>query len=165
MWVNAVSVVWRWKREFATFSGFEADATWRALTWQQGGLSLNAGFDSVRARLDSGANRNLPRIPPQRWRLGAVADWNSFTAEISWRQVDDQTEIRESELPTKGFDDSRVHLAYAIDLSGNQFEVFLSGRKLTDDEQRYHTSFIKDLAQQFPQQVQCACCGCRDVVC
>jgi len=140
--------VLQWTQADATLSGFEADATWRALSWQQGGLSLNAGFDSVRARLDSGANRNLPRIPPQRWRLGAVADWNSLTAELSWRRVDDQNDLSFSELPTEGFDDLRLHLAYAVDLGGNQLELFLSGRNLTDDEQRYHTSFIKDLAPQ-----------------
>jgi hypothetical protein len=36
----------------------------------------------------------LPRIPPQRWRLGALADWNGLVAELSWRRVDDQDDIR-----------------------------------------------------------------------
>jgi iron complex outermembrane receptor protein len=31
---------------------------------------------------------------------------------------------------------------------GSQVQLFISGRNLTDDEQRYHTSFIKDLAPQ-----------------
>jgi iron complex outermembrane receptor protein len=132
----------------ATFSGFEADASWQAMTWQSGGLSLNAGFDMVTARLDSGENRNLPRIPPQRLRLGAVMDWNGWLGEVSWRRVYDQNDIGFGEIRTEGFDDLRLHLNYTMDLGVSSVELSLSGRNLTDDEQRYHTTFIKDLAPQ-----------------
>ena len=90
----------------------------------------------------------MPRIPPQRWRLGAIADWNGLEAELSWRRVDDQDDIGEGELPTEGFDDLRLHLGYTLDAWGSPVQLFISGRNLTDDEQRYHTSFIKDLAPQ-----------------
>jgi iron complex outermembrane receptor protein len=132
----------------ATFSGFEADAFWQAMTWQSGGLSLSAGFDMVTARLDSGENRNLPRIPPQRLRLGAVMDWNGWLGEVSWRRVYDQNDVGFGEIHTEGFDDLRLHLNYTMDLGVSSVELSLSGRNLTDDEQRYHTTFIKDLAPQ-----------------
>jgi iron complex outermembrane receptor protein len=35
-----------------------------------------------------------------------------------------------------------------VDIGVSSVELFLSGRNLTDDEQRYHTTFIKDLAPQ-----------------
>jgi len=140
--------VLQWAQADATISGFEADATWQALNWQGGGLSLNAGFDAVTARLDSGANRNIPRIPPQRLRLGAVMDWNGWLAEVSWRRVDDQNDIGFGEIRTEGFDDLRIHVNYTMDIGKSSVELFLSGRNLTDDEQRYHTTFIKDLAPQ-----------------
>ena len=41
-----------------------------------------------------------------------------------------------------------MHLAYRLNLGNNLLELFLTGRNLTDDEQRYHTSFIKDFAPQ-----------------
>lgn len=140
--------VLQWTQADATISGFEADATWQAMQWQGGSLSLSAGFDAVKARLDSGTNRNLPRIPPKRWRLGALVDWSGLQAELSWREVDDQDDMGSGELQTEGFEDLRLHIAYTMDVSGSPVQLFVSGRNLTDDEQRYHTSFIKDLAPQ-----------------
>lgn len=140
--------VLQWTQADATISGFEADATWQAVNWQGGGMSLNAGFDAITARLDSGANRNIPRIPPQRLRLGAVMDWNGWLAEVSWRRVDDQNDTGFGEIRTEGFDDLRIHVNYTMDIGNSSVELFLSGRNLTDDEQRYHTTFIKDLAPQ-----------------
>ena len=140
--------VLQWTQAGATFSGFEADASWQTMNWQGGGLSLNAGFDVVTARLNSGTNRNIPRIPPQRLRLGAVIDWNGWLAEVSWRRVSDQNDTGLGEIRTEGFDDLRLHVNYTMDIGGSSVELFLSGRNLTDDEQRYHTTFIKDLAPQ-----------------
>ena len=140
--------VLQWTQADATISGFEADASWQAMNWQRGGLSLNAGFDVVTARLNSGANRNIPRIPPQRLRLGAVMDWSGWLAEVSWRRVGDQNDTGLGEIRTEGFDDLRLHINYTMDIGGSSVELFLSGRNLTDDEQRYHTTFIKDLAPQ-----------------
>ncbi len=140
--------VLQWTQAGATFSGFEADASWQTMNWQGGGLSLNAGFDVVTARLNSGTNRNIPRIPPQRLRLGAVMDWNGWLAEVSWRRVSDQNDTGLGEIRTEGFDDLRLHVNYTMDIGRSSVELFLSGRNLTDDEQRYHTTFIKDLAPQ-----------------
>ncbi len=140
--------VLQWSQQDASFSGFEADATWQAMTWGNGSLALNAGFDTVRARFDDGDNRNVPRISPQRWRLGAIANWDRLTAELSWRQVDDQDDAAVNELPTEGFDDLRLHVSYGLSFGRTDVVVFFGGRNLTDDEQRLHTSFIKDLAPQ-----------------
>ena len=126
----------------------EADIGWRALSWADGTLELNAGYDFVRARLDAGENRNLPRIPPRRWRIGALLNWQDVLAEVSWGRVDTQDDTAAEELPTEAYNDLRVHLAYRMNLGGNRLELFLTGRNLTDDEQRYHTSFIKDFAPQ-----------------
>ena len=52
------------------------------------------------------------------------------------------------ELSTEGYEDLRLHIGYTLKVLGSSIQLFLSGRNLTDDEQRYHTSFIKDLAPQ-----------------
>jgi len=75
-------------------------------------------------------------------------DWNGWLAEVSWRRVDDQNDIGFGEIRTEGFDDLRIHVNYTMDIGKSSVELFLSGRNLTDDEQRYHTTFIKDLAPQ-----------------
>ena len=146
--------VLQWTQADATLRGFDADATWRAMDWKGGSLTFNAGFDSVRAQLNSGNNRNLPRIPPQRWLLGALFDLDSLQAEISWRRVSDQEEVGIAELPTEGYDDLRLHIGYSLDVGENPIQIFLSGRNLTDDEQRLHTSFIKDLAPQLGRTIE-----------
>ena len=121
--------VLQWQQADAEFYGAEADIGWRAMDWGEGSLELNAGYDYVRGQLDSGENRNLPRIPPSRWRLGAALNWRNLAAEVSWAQVDDQTDVAEEELPTEGYNDLRIHLGYAFDLGGTRLEVFLNGKK------------------------------------
>ena len=56
--------------------------------------------------------------------------------------------MADEELPTDSYDDLRLYLGYTIEVERSRIEFFVSGRNLTDDEQRYHTSFIKDLAPQ-----------------
>lgn len=146
--------VLQWQQADAVVRGLEADIGWRALSWTEGALELNAGFDLVRARINSGANRNLPRIPPQRWRVGTVLTWQDLLAEVTWSRVDAQRDTAVGELPTEAYNDLRVHLSYGINLGDNRLELFLTGRNLTDDEQRYHTSFIKDLAPQPGRMVE-----------
>ena len=67
---------------------------------------------------------------------------------MTWARVDEQSDTADEELPTEAYNDLRVHLGYAFDLGATQLELFINGRNLTDDEQRYHTSFIKDVAPQ-----------------
>lgn len=140
--------VLQWRQDDAKFRGMELDFAWNAMSWNNGGLTLKAGYDQVRARLDSGQNRNLPRIPPRRWQLGTVLSWQNLLAEVSFSRMHAQRDTAEEELPTASYNDLRLHLGYEFNLGGNQFELFLNGRNLTDDEQRYHTSFIKDFAPQ-----------------
>lgn len=140
--------VFRWQQQDATFAGLEADLGWNALTWRDGKLALKTGFDLVRGQLDSGVNQNLPRIPPRRWRVGAVVNWQDLVAEVAWSRVDDQDDTSAGELATEAYNDLRIHLAYEMEVGNNRLEMFLTGRNLTDDEQRYHTSFIKDFAPQ-----------------
>ncbi|MEM9623318.1 MAG: TonB-dependent receptor, partial [Pseudomonadota bacterium] len=140
--------VLQWQQQDADFQGFEADVNWQALRWDGGSLAFNAGFDTVRARLSGTEDDDLPRIPPQRWRVGSVLTWNNFVAEINFTQVDSQDDVSPNELPTRGYDNLRAYLGYRAGLGDSTIEFFVRGENLTDDEQRYHTSFIKDLAPQ-----------------
>ena len=141
--------VLQWQQADATFTGAELDVSWEAVTWQSGALTLNAGLDTVRGRLESGQFRNLPRIPPSRWRIGALLAWHNVVAEVTWLNVDKQDDTGAEELPTESYEDLRIHLAYNLDMGERaRVQLFLNGRNLTDDEQRYHTSFIKDVAPQ-----------------
>lgn len=138
--------VYQWTQQDASFRGLEGDLTWQALAWDNGDLAFKAGFDTVRGELDSGENRNLPRISPQRWRVGVAGNWQGLQAELTYQVTEDQDDNAFGELPTEGFDDLRLHIGYGLQLGETTVELFVNGRNLTDDEQRLHTSFIKDFA-------------------
>ncbi len=137
-----------WRQEDAVFDGFEADLDWQAVSWSEGSLTLNAGVDAVNARFSGSIDGNVPRLPPRRWRLGAMLDWHNFNAELAYTKVEKQNDVAVGELPTKGFDNLKAYLGYRTQLDDATVEFFVRGDNLTDDEQRYHTSFIKDLAPQ-----------------
>ncbi|MEM6582751.1 MAG: TonB-dependent receptor [Pseudomonadota bacterium] len=140
--------VFQFTQNDAEFYGADALIQWQAMTWNRGSLSFETSADAVRGKLDEGGEDDLPRIPPSRWSVGATLDWANFLAEIRYTRVSDQDDVAPNELPTDGYDDLQVHLAYAMDVGETNVEVFFNGTNLTDDEQRLHTSFIKDLAPQ-----------------
>jgi len=140
--------VFLWQQDDATFRGVDLEAEWRAIQWDSGEFALTAFYDQVRAKLKDGDNRNLPRIPPERWGLGARLNWIGFTFTLDYARSSDQTDIADFELPTEGFEDLRAYLGYGWDFNDSLLEIFIAGRNLTDDEQRHHTSFIKDFAPQ-----------------
>ena len=141
--------VLQWQQADARFQGVEADLRWRAIAWRGGSLSLNTGIDLVDAKLRGSPEENdLPRIPPLRWRLGALAEWGQLVFNTSYSRTQRQNDVAFSELPTRGFDNLSAYLGYRVPFGRSQLEVFVRGENLTDDEQRLHTSFIKDLAPQ-----------------
>ncbi len=137
-----------WQQDDAEFQGFEADLSWRAATWDEGSLTFNAGFDTVSTDLSGAGDDDLPRIPPSRWRLGTIVEWNNFIASVTYTDVDDQDDVAIGELPTDGYESLEAYLGYRAKFGETSVEFFVRGENLTDDEQRYHTSFIKDLAPQ-----------------
>lgn len=140
--------VLQWRQEDASLYGADVTLSWEALLWNQGKLTLHATADTVRAQLDKGDNRNLPRIPPSRWSLGAALNWSQLTAAFSYSRSETQDITAPLELISNAYNDLRVQLSYAIGYGKSETELFLNAYNLTDDEQRLHTSFIKDLAPQ-----------------
>ncbi len=140
--------VFQWQQAGATFQGLDLEARWHAMRWSEGELTLRGFYDRVRARLKKGEDRDLPRIPPERWGLGLTLNWQQATATLDYTRTSKQTDLAQFELPTDGFEDLRAYLGYSFAWGVNTLEVFLAGRNLTDDEQRHHTSFIKDFAPQ-----------------
>lgn len=140
--------VLQWQQEDARLYGADAQAQWEAMRWDSGSLSLQANADAVRSKLDEGENRNLPRIPPLRWSLGASLNWQGLAAELAYTRVEEQDDTAPLELATDAYNDLHLHLVYAMEIQRSRVELFVNGSNLTDDEQRLHTSYIKDLAPQ-----------------
>lgn len=142
--------VFQYSQSDATFVGLEAQASALVKEWNSGELSINAMFDTLSAELDIPGNDNIPRIPATRWGLGIASRWylasNTLSADINYVRTLEQDNIADSELPTSAYNDLRAHISLDMQFNNSQVSLFIVGRNLTDDEQRHHTSFIKDFA-------------------
>ena len=139
----------RFVQEDAEFFGIDAEASTHIASWPGGEARLHGKFDYVDAKLSVSGNDRLPRIPPLRYGIGLSARWGVGTLAIDYLRAEDQNDTAAHELPTDGYDDLSVYAALEFP-AGNEatLEFFFHGKNLTDDEQRLHTSHIKDYAPQ-----------------
>jgi iron complex outermembrane receptor protein len=141
--------VFLWDQADATFRGLDGEVRWKDIEFVNGNLELRGFFDVIRASLDASSEKKLPLIPPNRIGLGATQRWGAIALTLEAMRVGEQDEIPSYELPTDSYTDLGAYLEWQPTLpNGQQLAVFLRGDNLTDAEQRYHTSFIKDLAPQ-----------------
>ena len=140
--------VLQFTQEDADYYGMELSTEVRVASFEAGELWLTGMFDYVAAELDVRGNDNVPRLPPWRLGVGARASWKAITATIDYLYADNQDDVTEFELPTDDYEDLRIFLGATIPAAFGQVEVFVQGKNLSDSEQRYHTSFIKDFAPQ-----------------
>ena len=129
----------------ATYRGLDVSAGLRLATFDGGDLSGRFLFDTVAAELDIAGNDRLPRLPASRAGFGLDLERGRLSASVDFLRVFEQDEPAAMELGTDAYDDVRVFLA--LDLGSNA-RLFFQGRNLTDDEQRQHTSYIKEFAPQ-----------------
>lgn len=134
--------VFLFQQQDADFYGVEAEFHSKL----NDNFTLQLFGDVVRARLDSGANRNLPRIPPM--KLGAELDfeYDNWYGDIGVTWYDNQTRVSEFETPTDSYTLVDMSVNYRKAYEGVDWVFYLRGKNLTDEEARVHTSFLKDLA-------------------
>ncbi len=142
----------RFQQAGATFYGLDSEVALTLREWATGTFTLHGLLDFVETRLDvSGAE--LPRIPPLRYgvgaefqdRLGGVGDRGVLvTLTLDYLRNARQRDVAPRELPTGGYDDLRAYAGVEIPMDNRSIVLFVAGHNLTDDEQRRHTSFIKD---------------------
>lgn len=131
-----------WTQADARFHGFEAQLKGTLADTAWGRFDGGVFADAVRGRLREGGN--LPRIAPA--RVGASLDWSHG----AWRAGVDVVRTAEQDR-TAAFEDATdshtlVDARIAWTPSAGDWELFLEGRNLGDEEARVHTSLIKDRA-------------------
>lgn len=110
------------------------------------GLHLETKADYVYAE-DNSTGRSLPRITPFRAGATLIYDWRDrFSARIEGQYVHEQDRTAEFELPTDSYFLLSASVTYRIPVRAVDFDVFVKGTNLTDEEARLHTSFLKDIA-------------------
>ncbi len=138
----------RYAQADATVAGFEVEGRLTVAEWSAGRLDLGIFYDRVSPSLDISVNDNLPLMPPDRVGVSLEFMSDRLQANMDYVRASDQDDIAEFELPTDGYNDLRARVAWRLRPANTTVDLYLAGRNLTNDEQRLHTSVVKDLAPQ-----------------
>jgi iron complex outermembrane receptor protein len=128
----------------AQFHGFEAEGKFRVYE-EKGNLDLNLRGDYVRAK-NSDTGEPLPRISPM--RLGAGLDYQlgKFSARLDVSHSFKQDQVATNELSTRGYTLTNTTLNYRFKTPSVNWDAYIKGNNLFNQEARMHTSFLKELA-------------------
>jgi iron complex outermembrane receptor protein len=139
--------VFSFAQDDATFTGLDAEVRATVAEWNEGALEVSAQFDTVSGEVDVSGNDHLPRVPPSRYGLGLAGRWGIVRGSIDHMWIREQDDVADFELTTASYQDLRAFVGVDLPLGGGTtVTLFVQGRNLTDDDQRQHTSFIKDFA-------------------
>ncbi|MBL4672900.1 MAG: TonB-dependent receptor [Arenicella sp.] len=140
--------VLRYQQGDADFVGIDFEVAFHLSKFLGGDLDLTATFDSVSADVKSRASgeQSLPRIPADSQSLGVSWDNDVWRAKLNFKQVSSQTDVANFELTTDSYTDLTLTINRRIGLAVGDVDLFIHGRNLGDQEQRQHTSFVKDFA-------------------
>jgi iron complex outermembrane receptor protein len=129
----------------AFFAGGEAEVQLHLIDARERQLHLELSSDYVRAR-QTDDEEPLPRIPPL--RVGATlryatGPWNTG---LTWRHAFAQDRTAPNETPTPGYTLVGADASYRVTAGPLEWEFFVRGSNLTDEDARVSTSFLKDIA-------------------
>ena len=68
------------------------------------------------------------------------------SAGVDYQHVLEQARVAPDETPSDGYGLLSAYLAHTIEAGPINWELFVRGTNLLDEEIRPHTSFVKDLA-------------------
>ncbi|ALM86864.1 TonB-dependent receptor [Bordetella sp. N] len=131
----------------ADFYGFEASSTTRI--WDSGAhkLDLNLSGDYTHAR-NSDTGEPLPRIPPLRLGMGFDYAYGPWGAGISFTKAFAQHRRPDNDTSTTGYYRLDANASYAFKVGQTQWLAYVRGLNLTNQEIRYATSVLRDVAPE-----------------
>ncbi len=138
--------VFDYRQNDAEFIGVDIEVGVHLFNIADGDLDLRATFDTVSAKINANGDTEVPRIPADRFGTALIWENNHWRANVSFSHVSSQHDVAPFELATDGYQDISAKLARTFEIGESTLNVFLQGRNLTDEEQREHVSFVKDLA-------------------
>ena len=124
----------------ASFSGIEFETRWALSDSQRFELQ----GDLVRGSFDTGANRNIPRLPPATFRASWIYENDSWRGAINVTHATTQSRAGENQLATDGYSKLDGSLSYQQE----SWSMFLKGQNLTNQSIRNATSFLRDIAPE-----------------
>ncbi|OWT80042.1 MULTISPECIES: TonB-dependent receptor [unclassified Achromobacter] len=131
----------------ADFYGFEADTTMRVLESGGHALDLNLSGDYTQAR-NSNTGEPLPRIPPLRLGMGFDYSYGPWGAGVSVTKAFAQHRRPDNDTSTAGYYRLDANASYTFKVGQTQWLAYLRGINLTNQEIRYATSILRDVAPE-----------------
>jgi iron complex outermembrane receptor protein len=125
----------------AELDGYELEIG-RIFNLNNGNLEVSFGRDVVNGTLADGMN--IPRLSPARNIYSVKYFANDYLFDLSFKDVDDQTDVAEEETPTMGYQMLDTKLVKTFDLNGNSLRVSVFANNLLDEVARNHSSFVKN---------------------
>lgn len=135
----------QWTQADAEFTGFELELRYDVGSFDNGHWQVYALADNVTASLSDGSV--LPRQPPSKWGLGVEWDNGPWVGDLSLIKTASQSDVAEFESATSSWSDLSASLSWRpANAEGADWELFIKGSNLLDEEIRNHASFLKDQA-------------------
>lgn len=130
----------------ANFRGVEAEARFHAIDTPDRVFHVDLRADYTHAE-NASSDTPLPRIAPLRVTLAGVYQQGGFGARVEAIRASAQNRVAPNELPTDGYTLVNARLSYGLPPLGIfRAEVFLRANNLLNEEVRYQTSILKDVA-------------------
>lgn len=138
--------VLNYQQNDADFTGMDVELGIHLFEINKADIDLRFSYDLVEADLNTQALQNLPRIPANRFSADLLWHTPLWRAKLSFSDVSDQNDSAPFELSTEGYQDISAKIERQFDMGTTRITAFINGKNLTDEEQRNHTSFVKDVA-------------------
>ena len=136
-----------WAQQDADFVGAELELRYDFEPGKWGHWQVFSFGDIVDGKLDD--NSNAPQQPPRRVALGIDWDLRNWTANVVWIHAFDQDNVAELETETPGYDLLNAEVVFTGPQLGQfDWQIYLKGQNLLDEDIRNSTSYLKDQAPQ-----------------
>lgn len=136
-----------WSQQDARFYGGEIELRYDIGRSNSGHWQVFGFFDMVRGKLRQSGH--VPLMPPQRIGLGFDWDRENWAVSATWIHAWDHTKVADHETPTPGYDLLNAEVSWLLPIKHHsEWELFLKGHNLLDEDIRNSTSYLKDQAPQ-----------------
>jgi iron complex outermembrane receptor protein len=136
-----------WQQQGADFVGAEVELRYDFEPGRYGHWQVFGFGDIVDGELSD--NTDVPLAPPARIGMGLDWDQGGMAAYLLWVHAYKQDNTAPMETSTPGYDLLNAEVSYTV-ATGDQmeFQVYLQGQNLLDEDIRNSTSTLKDYAPQ-----------------
>jgi len=141
-----------WLQQNADFIGGEVELAYDFDPTRYGDVRAFAFGDIVDGELAD--NNDVPLQPPARVGMGVEWDYQGLAANATWIHAYRQDNTAPFETDTPGYDLLNAELAYTVPAAGEfDWQVYVQGQNLLDEDIRNSTSTLKDFAPQIGRNV------------